>query len=230
MEPATAPPDRAFNFRSVLPMLVLDVACPYLTYRLIRQYVPGLSVVFALALSGVFPALANIASILRTRTLDIIGMIVLVGIGVSIAAAFAGGDPKIVLIRESFVTGALGIVCLLSLLWRRPLLFYIGREFTAGHDPARVAQFDGIWQYPNARRTFRIMTIVWGLGWVGEFLLKIAEVLILSIPQVLIIGPIISNGATIGLIVWTIRYARRSRERQTRTTQRPSEHNVQEVR
>ncbi len=57
------------------------------------------------------------------------------------------------------------------------------------------------------------MTIVWGIGWVGEFLAKVGEVLVLSIPQVLIVGPIVSNGATIGLILWTIRYARRNRRR-----------------
>jgi hypothetical protein len=209
---AGVPPDGGFSFRSVLPMLVVDVACPYLTYRFLRQYVPGIPIVFALALSGVFPALGNVVSLIRNRTLDIIGIIVLVGIAVSIVAAFVGGDPKVVLIRESFVTGALGVVCLLSLLWPRPLLFYIGREFIAGHDPARIARFNAVWQQAGARRTFRIMTIVWGLGWVGEFLAKVGEVLVLSIPQVLIVGPIVSNGATIGLILWTIRYARRSRQ------------------
>jgi hypothetical protein len=210
--PVSVPPDGGFSFRNVLPMLVVDVACPYLTYRFLRQHVPGIPIVFALALSGVFPALGNIVSLVRNRTLDIIGIVVLVGIAVSVVAAFVGGDPKVVLIRESFVTGALGVLCLLSLLWPRPLLFYIGREFTAGHDPARIAQFNTVWQRAGARRTFRIMTIVWGLGWVGEFLAKVGEVLVLSIPQVLIVGPIVSNGATIGLILWTIRYARRSRQ------------------
>jgi hypothetical protein len=196
-------------------MLLVNVACPYLTYRFLREYAPGIPIVFALALSGVFPALGNIVSLVRNRTLDIIGIIVLTGIAVSIIAAFVGGDPKVVLIRESLVTGALGMVCLLSLLWPRPLLFYIGREFSAGHDPARIAQFNALWQRANARRTFRIMTVVWGLGWVGEFLAKVGEVLILPIPQVLVVGPIVSNGATIALILWTIRYARRARQRAT---------------
>jgi hypothetical protein len=57
------------------------------------------------------------------------------------------------------------------------------------------------------------MTVVWGLGWLGEFLLKIVLVLTLTIPQVLVVGPIESNGITIALIVWTIRYANESRRR-----------------
>src|SRR2546427_10899583 len=96
------PPDGGFSFRNVLPMLVVNVACPYFTYRFLRQYVSGMPIVFALALSGVFPAFGNVVSLVRNRTLDIIGVIVLVGIAVSIVAAFVGGDPKVVLIRESF--------------------------------------------------------------------------------------------------------------------------------
>lgn len=53
-------------------MLLVDVACPYLTYRFLREYAPGIPIVFALVLSGVFPALGNIVSLVRNRTLDII--------------------------------------------------------------------------------------------------------------------------------------------------------------
>jgi hypothetical protein len=194
-------------------MLVLDIACPYVAYRYLRQQVPGMSPSLALVLSGVFPAANNARKLIRSRTFDIIGLVILVGIIVGAASAFVTGDPKLILIRESFVTGALAVVCLHSLLWPRPLMFYIGRDFTAGHDPAKVAEFNAMGERPGARRVFRVMTAVWGLGWAGEFLLKIALVLALTIPQVLIIGPIESNGITIALILWTIRYANESRRR-----------------
>src|SRR5262249_36391850 len=94
-----------------------------------------------------------------------------------------------------------------------PLLFYIGREFTAGHDPVKIAQFNAVWQQAGARRTFRIMTVVWGVGGGGGVLAKGGGGLGLSIPPGLLVGPTVSNGAAIGLIPWTIRYARRSRQR-----------------
>jgi hypothetical protein len=197
----------------LLPILVLDIACPYLTYAYLTHRAAGISPALALVLSGVFPALGNVLSLIRSRTLDIIGIFVLVGIAVGAASALVSGDPKFVLIRESFVTAALGVICLLSLLWSRPLLFYIGRDFTTGHDPVRVAEFNTLWDRPGAERVFRIMTTVWGVGWVGEFVLKVLLVLNLSIPRMLVVGPILSNGVTIGLILWTLRYARESRRR-----------------
>jgi hypothetical protein len=116
------------------------------------------------------------------------------------------------LIRESFVTGALGVVCLLSLLAPKPLMFYVSRQFTAGQDEAAITQFNALWKRPGARQVFRILTIVWGVGWVGEFLLRVLLVESLTIPQVLVIGPFLFNGITIALIAWTIvwtRYRRR---------------------
>ena len=93
------------SLRGLFPILVVDVACPYLAYRLLTQYIPGIFTTIALGLAGVFPAGGSVASLARRRRLDIIGAIVLIGIVVSIAAVLLGEDPKIVLIREPFVTG-----------------------------------------------------------------------------------------------------------------------------
>lgn len=201
------------GLRNLAPILVLDIACPFIAYHYLRQQIPRMSPSLALLLSGMFPVLNNVRSLARSRTLDIIGVVILVGIVVGAASAFVTGDPKLLLIRESFVTGALAVVCLASLMWPRPLLFFIGRDFSAGHDPARVAEFNALWERPGARRVFRVMTVVWGLGWLGEFLLKIVLVFTLTIPEVLVVGPIESNGITIALIMWTIRYANESRRR-----------------
>jgi len=194
-------------------VLVLDIACPYLTYTYLRHSFPGLSQTLALVLSGVFPALANVLSLIRSRSLDVIGLFVLTGIAVSACAALLGGGPKLVLIRESFVTGALGVICLISLRAPRPLLFFVARDFSTGHDPARMAEFNALWQSPSARRVFRVMTVVWGVGWVGEFALKVLIVTVLSITQALVVGPIESTTITVLLIAWSIRYGRASRAR-----------------
>jgi hypothetical protein len=202
-----------FGLRSVLPILIIDIACPYVAYQYLRHQAPHLSPSGALLLSGIFPVLNNLYRLVRTRTIDVIGIVILVGIVIAAASAFLTGDPKVLLIRESFVTGALAVVCLVSLLCPRPLLFFIGRDFSTGHNPERLAEFNALWQRPAARRVFRVMTVVWGLGWLGEFLLKVLLVLTLTIPQVLVAGPVESNAITIALILWTIRYANSARRR-----------------
>jgi len=206
-------PGGGLSLRTFAPMLLLDVVCPYLTYRLLQRNDPAMSQTVALLLSGVFPALANVISIVRSRSLDIIGVIVLLGIVVGAVAALLGGGPRLILVRESFVRGAVALVCLASLWAPRPLLFYIGRDFSTGHDPVRIAEFDALWQNPAARHVFRVMTAVWGIGWLVEVALKVLIVFTLSIPEALVVGPIESGAITLVLILWTVRYARAARRR-----------------
>jgi hypothetical protein len=201
------------SLRSIVPTLIVDGACPYVVYVLMRRYVPSTSEVLALGLGALFPIARGIVEVRQRRNVDIIGAIVIVGIAVSLVALSAGGSARLFLIRESFVTAALGLLALTSFAWPRPLLFYISRQFTAGHDPAALEQFNGLWQQPVARRTFRLMTLVWAVGWLGEFALRVVMVLTLSVAQVLAISPFVFNGVTVGLVAWTLAYARRQRQR-----------------
>jgi len=211
--PPAAPP---LSLWSVVPSLIVDGLCPFLTYILIKRYVPGVSEVIALGVGAVFPATRGILEMWHQRRVDIIAAIVLVGIAAGIIALLVGGSPKIFLIRESFVTGALGLLALSSFGWHRPLLFYIGRQFSAGSDRSAVEDFNTLWERPEARRTFRLMTLVWAVGWLSEFGLRVLMVLTLSVSQVLAISPFVFNGITIGLIAWTLAYARRQRQRRPR--------------
>jgi len=201
------------SLRGILPSVVIDGVLPFLTYALVTTYVPHLSQVKALGLSAVFPVVNGIDTLVRRRQIDIIGAIVLIGIVVTIGAAFLGSDAKLMLIRESFVTGALGVVCLTSFAWRRPLLFYIGRQFTCGSDQDKIVEFNALWERAGARRTFRVMTLVWAVGWLSEFGLRVVMVQRLSVAEVLVLSPIVFNAITLGLIVWTVAYARRRQQR-----------------
>jgi hypothetical protein len=91
-------------------------------------------------------------------------------------------------------------------------MFYVGRQFTA-HTPEQIVEFNASWQYPAARRLFRMLAIVWGIGWVGEFLLRVLMVSTLSIEQVLAVSPFVFNGIFIALITWNIAYVKRAEAR-----------------
>jgi hypothetical protein len=170
-----------------------------------------MSEVMRLMVAGVFPAAHSVIGIARRRSLDIVAVIVIVGISVSIVATFVGGDPKLLLIRESFVTGALGLLGLSSMLWKRPLMFHIGRQMSTGRDPVLVARFDALWQRPRGRRTFRVMTLVWAIGWLVEFALRIVMVETLTIPTVLAISPFVFGATNLGLFAWMVTYVHRMR-------------------
>lgn len=200
------------NIRDLLPSIILNGAIPLAIYLLLKH--DHYSDLMALSASVLFPAIGSVISIVRQRTLDLIATLALVGIAVSILAVFLGGDPKLLLIRESFFTGALGIACFVSLLFPRPLMFYFGRYFATANNPARRDQYNGLWQYPSFRFVNRVITVVWGVAYAGEFILRV--ILVYTLPPAVVLGvsPLILGGLTILVIAWTFAYARRAARRE----------------
>jgi len=62
--------------------------------------------------------------------------------------------------RRTALTVALGIACLVLLLFPKPLWFYIIRYFASANDPARGAVFSANWRYPGFRTFTRVLTLV----------------------------------------------------------------------
>ena len=111
----------------------------------------GAGQVMALGIGAIFPAGNGLLTMMRRGHVDIIGAIVLVGILGSTIATMIGGDAKLLLIRESFVT--LGAFCLLSLFWT-PADVLRGATVLARQRSSPHRDRNGLWQRPRARRTF----------------------------------------------------------------------------
>lgn len=210
--PTTQTSSTGFNIRGLLVSIVINAAIPFLLYTLTKKYISSSEVV-ALSIAALFPIFDSIFGIIRHRQLDLIAVLALLGIVVSLVGVLLGGDPKILLIRESFLTGALGIACFVSLLLPRPLMFYFGRQMMAGRDPVKITQFDAQWQYPYARFVHRLITVVWGIAYVGEFILRVILVYTLPVSVVLLISPFLLGGITVATIVWTFAYVRDATKR-----------------
>ena len=74
-EPAAA---KGGWLRSITTIVIVDIALPLATYSALRSV--GLTVVMALVLSGVFPALSVTFAAIRHRRLEVVGALVLAGI------------------------------------------------------------------------------------------------------------------------------------------------------
>lgn len=94
----------------------------------------------------------SVYGLMRRYDLNPVSLTALLGILTSLVALLVGGDPRLLLVRESIFTGGFGIVCLLSLPSPRPVMFYLGRYFIAGRDPARRKEFDRRAKEPRFRR------------------------------------------------------------------------------
>jgi hypothetical protein len=204
---APSQPGQGISLRAQLPSLLVNAVAPVVAYQVLTNL--GVSSVTALASSGVFPALGTGWSFARTRRPDIIGVVSLTFIVVGVATSLVSGDPRFVLVKDSLMTGGFGLLFLGSLvLVPRPLMFYFGRQFSSAGDPARAAAFESMWQYPYFRAVIRVMTTVWGLGYLIEALVRVGLSFVLAIPVFLVVSPLLAFGVTIGLISWTLAYGR----------------------
>lgn len=203
---------RRFGGRGVILDVLVSAVVPAIVYQLARRF--AFAEVPALALAAVPPAAVSVLGLVRRRTLDPIAVLVLLGLAVSAIGLALGGGVKIVLIRESFFTGTLGLVCFLTLFaWPRPLMFYFGRWFASQGDSEAMARFDAMWSIPEFRAVNRRITIVWGIAYLGEFALRVVMALALPTAVVLIAGPVILTAITAATIAWTFSYVRRVRAR-----------------
>jgi uncharacterized membrane protein YeiH len=205
-------PSTGFAWRAMLPGILIDALCPLLTYQVLKQHTSASDTV-ALSVGALFPAAHTLWSLSRKGHLDVVGVLVLVGIGGGLLAVLLGGSPKLLLIRESFISALIGLAFLISLALPRPLLFYISRQFATGNDPVRVASFNQGWRLPITRRGMRLMTLVWGVGTLGEFALRVVLVLTLTIPQVLALSGVLFPAIYGALLAWSFAFGRRLRQR-----------------
>lgn len=206
--PAAAPTQRLF--RGLVVSIALNSVVPVLLYLGSKRYIAA-SELTALSVASLFPLGWSVVDLARVGSLDPVALISLASIVVSMVAVILGGSPKLLLIRESFFTGAFGVACFASLAFPRPIMFHFARYFSAGRDAARIAEFDAGWRRPRFRRTVRLMTVVWGATSLAEFVVRIALVYMLPAATVLVVSPIVLGVLVIGTISWTLAYGRRMR-------------------
>jgi len=201
----------ASTFRLVLPTLFVDVLMPVVLFDVLTAR--GVPAVWALAAGGLPPALNNLRSWIKSRRLEPLGVIVMTLLAIGTLTSLISGNVFFGLIKDSFLTGTFGAICLVSLFAAKPLMFSVLRQFFAGGDVARIADWNGRWEQRGFRFAIRLVTIVWGVTYIAEALLRIGLALQLPAQQVVTLSPILSFGALIVLVTWTRRYMKAVRDR-----------------
>src|SRR6266700_3898105 len=196
------------RFLDLAMIVVFDIAGPLVAYSLLRS--AGQSAVTALVLSGAFPALGVIASLIRHRRADTIGVLVLAGIAAGTVLGLLSGDPRLVLVEGSVPTAVFGLLCLGSLWARRPLIYRFAIEFIGAGTP-KGREFESLWQYPGFRHAFRLFTVVWGVTYLAEAAARVIIVETTSTGTALTVSKVMPYGVGAALAVWMIAYGRRAR-------------------
>lgn len=191
------------------PTLVVNGVLPYVLFQVLSGR--GVGTVQALAATSVFPLGWTAIGWLRSRRLDAIAAISLVLIAIGLIISLASGNARFYLVRESVLSAAFGLGFLGTLLLPRPAMFWLGRQFATGGDPARIAWWNGLWQFQPFRRGMRLMTAVWGVGLTAESCARVVLALTARPATVLAVSPFLAFGTVALLLLWTFRLSARMR-------------------
>ncbi|MFB7181209.1 VC0807 family protein [Streptomyces sp. NPDC056257] len=207
-----APPARSGAATAIGWILTigLNVVAPIITYNtLVDDH--GWSEFSALLLSSAWPVLDSVISVAWHRKLDEFAVVTLVFIVITAGVSLVG-DPsaRALLVKDSAVTGLFGLLCLSTLLAKRPLMFYFGRKFATDGTPESTAWWNGLWQYEGFRTTMTRMTLVWGVAYVIEAVVRVILAYTLSTKTMVALSPIMIYTVLGALGVWTALYGKRS--------------------
>jgi hypothetical protein len=201
---------RGGRLQAIALIAIFDIAAPLVAYNLLRS--AGLTAVTALVLSGVFPAIGVAIGAARNRRLDAIGVLVLAGIVVGTVLGLASHNARLVLVEGSVPTGVFGFACLGSLWASRPLMFTFALEFT-GPDTPKGREMTELWQHAGFRRVLRIITTVWGVGFLIEAAVRVVIVYNTSTGTALAISKVMPFVFAGIFSAWTVGYGRYQRRK-----------------
>lgn len=206
-----APPARSTGAAAIGWILTigLNVVAPIITYNQLHDH--GWSEFGALLVSGAWPVLDSAISVAWRRKLDEFAIVTLVFLVITAVVSLVGAhSARALLIKDSCVTGLFGLLCLVTLLAPRPLMFYFGRKFATDGTPESTAWWNGLWQYEGFRRTMTVMTTVWGVAYLVEAAVRVALTYILDTDTMVTVSPIMIYTVLGLLALWTARYGKRS--------------------
>jgi hypothetical protein len=198
------------DLREHLPSIVWGAAFPIGVYFLVRRHVD--SDAQALIVAGGCSVAWIVFQFVRRRRVDLVGVIVLFGFAVGVVSSILlHGNAYVLKVRDAFFTALFGAACVVTVFTHeRPTLFYVSRYLSVGSDPDKVAAYNLMHDVPIGRRTFKVLSIVWGIGLMAEagFRMVLAEML--PTGTFLAVSPFITTSIIGSLFAFTVVYSKRA--------------------
>lgn len=186
-------------------LLVVDIVVPLALFYGLRAL--GVSDLVAL-LVGIVPGLISSAvSLARTRRTDLLGMAVVLSMVGSAVVAVLGGDARMLLVRNAWISLPFAGITLWSLRHPQPLCYLV----TLAMLPRRARVMEQLWE-TNARfrDAWKWITVCWGVASVVDGVLRIVLAYTLPVSVVPATDPVITVATIVVLQVPTLVLLRRS--------------------
>lgn len=197
------------SLRAMAPGAVIGGLAPFLVYELVRPHLG--SQVAALLVAGCVPAVWVGVMAVVQRRIEPIGLLVVAGLGIGALMAVSGGGPFAFKARDGAFAGCFALACFASLAARRPLMFHLGKSVSAGNDPEKLQAFDTLWELPTGARTFRVITVAWGVGLAVDAVAQLVLDAVLPTSAFLVVDPAVGGVLLGGLFAGTVWHSKRAR-------------------
>lgn len=169
----------------------------------------------------VLPALAAAAgaALLRVAFIAVVrrrlnGLAAFIGgtFALLLVVSLLTGDPRILLAKESVLSGAAGLLLVGSCLLSRPLVYSIARKANAAK-PELLADWDTRWRdEPAFRKHFTMLTVVFGGVLLADAIIRLVLVYTLPVNTMANLSPVM-HVAALGLLVSWALWHRNRRQR-----------------
>ncbi|MFE6744873.1 VC0807 family protein [Kitasatospora purpeofusca] len=164
----------AHPLAKALRPLAVDIAGPLAVFYLLQAGL-GTSDFSALAWSSLFPIARTVLGLVEDRKLNRFAALMLGVNLVGLALTAVSGDARLMLAKESVLSGFMALAILGSALTARPLMSAALRPFLTKGEAAREAAWDrlaaGSRQF---RRYERLFSVIWGSALLAECVARAA--------------------------------------------------------
>jgi hypothetical protein len=197
------------NLKAMVAGLAWDVGLPVAAFYLLSLL--GASDWAALLTATCLAGLRLIWGIVRERALNPFATVMVIVFGVGLVLSFVTGDARFLLVVKSLVTGAIGLVFLATALrGRRPLTLAAQQSWSPATADELAQEYASD---PDVRRGHRRCSTVWGLGLLGESLLRVPIVYLLPLNVAVGASSALLVVTIAGLLFWNARYVARVQQR-----------------
>ncbi|WP_066256483.1 VC0807 family protein [Neobacillus drentensis] len=196
--------------QTIVLSLVINGAIPVVVYNFLVDHYSSF---VSLLIATLIPLGDNLFHVVKYRKADAFGLFMLTGFVLSLLAFVLGGNERLILLRESMVTGLLGLIFIASLFFAKPLIYHFAIRFSSNDETEKKGQFEKNWEVPYFRFVLRIMTAIWGIALLGEAIVKVILVYELSISVFLAVSQLIFYGVIGAAILFTIVYRKYAKTR-----------------
>ena len=189
--------------------ILLELVVPLGGYYLLRGL--GVSQLLSVLATGVLVLPAVTYTVIRQRRVD---MMVFFTLSIVLLGALLGlitGNPRVLLIRDSWVFGALGLWTLGTLLTGKPFMLVAARAVVVAKIGAEGArEWEGRWHVDaRFRHHIRVITAVWGIGFTLDAVVRIVLASTLPVDSVPLVSTVQWLVVLGGLLAFHIRYVTR---------------------